>query len=189
MAPWSTQITSNFSSIPSNPQLSDFFGPYNKLLSALFPVDTEFTVTPYPSLSSASPSSNSGVPGGLTTSLVFVIFYSTSPVFIVHLHPPSSIRLQSAREDADSSIRRHVRDLRATCPLTTLHAVSAFGTKLGLYRAKAGWPISPERIPAHPELIVDTAPQSRWDCDLMEDDGAIRLKEVVNAIRNQCENL
>lgn len=182
MAPWPSDISRLFLSLPANPSESDFYAPYNKLLSTLFPVDTAFTVAPQPHL--VADSGNS-----ITILVEYVVFYEDKPVFILEITNPSKLRLLSAREDGDNQIRRRIRDLRATCPLPTLHAVSAFGTKLCFYNAKAGWSIAPPKIPPHAELMSDTAPQSRWDCDLTEDEGAIRLKEVVNEIRNQCENL
>lgn len=194
MAPWLPPISKRFTSVPQNPQVADFFGPYNKLLTALFPIDTDFTVTPYPyfptsSTTSAGHSVASSTPHSPSPSLIFIVYYSSLPAFILHLHSPANLRYINAREDADLALRRHVRDLRGVCPLPTLHAASVFGTKFCLYAAKSGWPILPERVPPHPEMTTDTAPQSRWDADVMEDEGAIKLKEVINEIRNQCENL
>lgn len=183
MAPWSSPIMQRFRSVPPNPQESEFYAPYNKLLCTLFPVDTAFTVAPQSYLMSVAS-------GGSVDFLVeYVVFYDENPVFLLQIRAPAKMQLISAREESDDHIRKRIRDLRVFCPLPTLHAVSAFGTRMCFYSATVGCPTAPGRLPSDPELLCDTAPRSRWDCDVLEDEGAILLKEVVNKIRNQCENL
>lgn len=160
----------------------DFYAPYNKLLCTLFPVDTSFTVAPriYRTTDSGSPSN---------VSLEYTVFFDDKPVFVLQVKAPSRFRVISAREESDIQLRKRIRDLLSSAAIPTLHAVSAFGTRLCFYSAQEGGPIIPPTIILDPDLLVDTAPMDRWDCDLLDDDGAIRLKEVVNKIRNQCENL
>jgi hypothetical protein len=66
-------------------------------------------------------------------------------------------------------------------PLPVLHAVSAFGTRLCFYKMCRDQPIEPRFIPVRPELRFDTSttPQERWDCDILEDEGEMRFKSVV----------
>ena len=82
-----------------------------------------------------------------------------------------------------------MRDLISICPLSKIHAVSAMGTKLCFYTAEAGRVISPLRIVAGVHFAIDTAPLERWDCDVLEVEGAARLKAIVNEIQQECAQL
>lgn len=75
-----------------------------------------------------------------------------------------------------------MRDVAGTCPLSKRHAVSAIGTRLCFYSAEAGHTITPPRIVGDHRFITDTAPLRRWDCDVLEAEGAARLKVVVHEI-------
>jgi len=102
--------------------------------------------------------------------------------FILEIKTGPKLGLVSAREEADLQIRTRLRDLIDICPLSKLHAISAIGTKLCFYTAEAGRAITPPRIVADDQLAADTAPLGRWDCDVLEAEGAARLKAVVHGI-------
>jgi hypothetical protein len=72
-------------------------------------------------------------------------------------------------------------------PLPVLHAVSAFGTRICFYKMCRDQPIEPRFIPFRPELRfgvdTDTTPQERWDCDILEDEGEMKFKSVVEEIK------
>jgi len=183
MAPWSTEIMDCFQSV--KPDLEPDFTPagYNKLLNSLFPINTPYTVLPRTHWLDISSAHISGT--------IFIIYFKNSPVFLLDLYAYRTLPRVSTRESADTQIRKQIRDMLPYCPLETLHAVCAFGTRLCFYTASAGVAISPALAPpsADVDLTHDRAPVDLWDCDLLDDDGAIRLKEVINKIRNQCENL
>ncbi|KAF8953684.1 hypothetical protein BDZ97DRAFT_1871284 [Flammula alnicola] len=181
MAPWTPEIMDCFQSI--KPDLESDFTPaaYNKLLNTLFPVNTPYTVFPQ-----VHRHDEIVTPSARTT---FTVYYKNTPVFLLDLHPYPNLARISAREAADDHIRMHVRDLLPYCPLPTLYAISAFGTRLSFYTVTPGCAILPARVTASDQSTHDGTPADWWDCDILEDDGAIRLKEVVNKIRNQCENL
>ncbi|KAF8151808.1 hypothetical protein B0H34DRAFT_729067 [Crassisporium funariophilum] len=176
MPPWTSQIMDSFQSI--KPDLEPDFTPaaYNKLLNSLFPVNTPYAV--YPEVQRNIESSSSAT---------FTIYYRHSPVFLLDLHSYHALRRTSVREAADDHIRKHMRDLLPYCPMSVLHAVSAFGTRLCFYTVALGDNIKPARSPPEIPTRNDETPMEWWDCDLLDDDGAIRLKEVVNKIRNKCE--
>jgi len=164
------------------PELESDFTPaaYNKLLNTLFPVNTPYTV--FPQVHRHEDFAH------VTARTTFTVYFRNTPVFLLDLHSYPTLSRISAREAADDHMRMHVRDLVPYCPLPTLHAVCAFGTRLAFYTVTTGQAILPLRAAAlRPH--EDTTPADWWDCDLLEDDGAIRLKEVINKIRNQCENL
>jgi hypothetical protein len=79
------------------------------------------------------------------------------------------------------------------CPIPTLHAVSAMGTRLCFYHLDttdvAADIIPLNNIPRHPTRVNDTAPAERWDCDVLGAGGEAKLRGVVNAIKEACENI
>jgi len=48
---------------------------------------------------------------------------------------------------------------------------------------------APPRIVADDQLTTDTAPLGRWDCDVLEAEGAARLKALVYEIHRACAQL
>jgi hypothetical protein len=113
------------------------------------------------------------------------VFWGDAPVFILEIKTGPKLGLVSAREEADLQIRRRLRDLIGICPFSKLHAISAIGTKLCFYTAEAGRVITPPRIVADDQLATDTAPLGRWDCDVLEVEGAARLKAFIHEILQQ----
>ncbi|KAJ7819776.1 hypothetical protein B0H14DRAFT_2835694 [Mycena olivaceomarginata] len=105
------------------------------------------------------------------------------------IKPPGNLRLPSAREEADTQIRRRIRDLSEDCLLPTLHAVSAFGTWLAFYSKAKDHQIVPGGIPPDPVLLTDTAPLDWWSCDVLEEEGRQRFRSLVTEIVQACENL
>jgi hypothetical protein len=75
--------------------------------------------------------------------------------------------------------------------MPVLHAVSAFGARLCFYKMCRDQPIEPRYIPVRPELRfdTDTTPQERWDSDILEDEGEMRFKNVVEEIKQACAAL
>lgn len=180
MSPWPSEINDCFVSV--NELESDFTpAAYNKLLNTLFPVNTPYTVFPQ-----VHRHEDHTLPSARTT---FTVYYKNSPVFLLDLHSHANLARTSAREAADEHIRMHVRDLLPYCPFRTLHALSAFGTRLAFYTVTPESPILPAKAAPSEFPTTGGTPADWWDCDLLEDDGATRLKEVVNEIRMQGEKL
>ncbi|KAI0245908.1 hypothetical protein BJV78DRAFT_1399100 [Lactifluus subvellereus] len=171
--PWPAKVIRQFEKVPGNPSEADFHGPYNRLLYTLFPPDTDFTVVPRYML-------------GSRESADFLVVLEDKPVFILELKPPGDLRYPSSRETADRQIRARIRDLHGDCPLPVLHAVIAAGTKLCFYRKPRGRRVEPPLVDAHPDLETDMAPRERWDCDILEEEGARKFRAVVDEIKQTC---
>ncbi|KAI0830712.1 hypothetical protein BC628DRAFT_1355272 [Trametes gibbosa] len=176
---WPENILRQFAAIPQNPTEDDFHGPYNKLLYTLFPADTDFVVVPQP--------------GDYRTSSDFVVMFElhlvNNPVLIFQAKPQTHREYPSKRRAADMQIRERMNDLAALYPLSTLHAVSALGTGMCFYTLDTGdeeAEISPVAIPTHPTKMNDTAPATRWGCDLLQPEGERRLREVADEIKAAC---
>jgi hypothetical protein len=67
--------------------------------------------------------------------------------------------------------------------------VSAFGTRLSFYSYDKQTLILPGRVSPHPRMETDTAPLDRWDCDILEDEGAQRFQDLVAEIKRKCDLL
>ncbi|KAF8235420.1 hypothetical protein L208DRAFT_1392606 [Tricholoma matsutake] len=178
---WPLTIRNRFATIPANPRENDYYAPYNKLLNFLFPVDSPFTVGPqtHPIAESCE---------SIDFIVEYQVFWGDAPVFILEIKTGPKLGLLSAREEADLQIRRRLRDLVGICPLPKLNAVSAIGTKLCFYTADDRV-ITPPRIVADDQFTIDTAPRERWDCDVLEAEGAARLKAIVHEIQQTCAQL
>ncbi|KAI9566198.1 hypothetical protein HD554DRAFT_2194495 [Boletus coccyginus] len=185
--PWPAEVVRQFQTSSPNADEGDFLGPYNKVLNILFPPDTDFTIVPQylkPDFV--------GLSGYIFS---FEIFFKNWPVFILQLKRPGTLKYQSSRAIADEVIRARVADSADDRPVPILHAVSAFGTRLSFYHldtanAAAGIIILPMRtIPPRPPGLNDTAPMERWDCDVLEEEGEMKLRAVVDSIKAACEDI
>jgi len=199
--PWPDKTVRSFQKVPVNPSAADFRGPFNKLLYTLFPADTDYTITWH-----HTPNSREAT----NFVLLHEVLLEDKPVFVLELKPPQDLRYPSTRGDADRQIRRRLHDLQswsllnfffflgialtafnniAECPLPVLHGVSAIGTRLCFYKKFLDWPIEPPFIPAHPDLQTNGAPQERWDCDILDDEGERRFLSMVEEIKQACAGL
>lgn len=184
--PWPAQAIRQFQAVPPNPrENSDFSGAYNKLLHALFPPESDFTVVPwYPEiLTLRSPDDV----------VSFGIFLGSSPVFLLDVKTPAELTCALWRDWADQQIRELLGDFAAQCPIPTLHAVSAMGTRLCFYRldtTNVAAEIVPRGILHDPhEMNADSPPEERWDCDVLDANGEERLRAVVEEIKEACKNI
>ncbi|KAH8991298.1 hypothetical protein EDB92DRAFT_690748 [Lactarius akahatsu] len=182
MAPWPPKVTKRFSTVPANARENDFYGPYNKLLYTLFPPDSDYTVAPQSHAVLTSHDSVDFV-------IEFEVLLEDKPVFFLEIKEPRKLAFESAREGADNQMRKRMRDLAPACPLDTLNGVSAFGTQLSFYTYDNQRRLLPARISPHPDIETDTAPLDRWDCNILEDEGAQRFKDLVEEIKRKCDEL
>lgn len=75
------------------------------------------------------------------------------------------------------------------CPIPTLHGVSAIGTRLCFYRldlTQGRLQIMPPAIPGDPLFMIDTVPEERWDCTVLDSEGEAKLRAVVDEIKQIC---
>jgi hypothetical protein len=72
--------------------------------------------------------------------------------------------------------------------LPVLHGVSAMGTRLCFYKLIDN-KIDPPAIRADLNRVTDTAPEERWDCDILELEGERRFRAVVEETKEACAKL
>ena len=169
---------------PSGKDESVFYGPYTRLLYTLFSLDGPFEVMPqFKHAVLAGPQESID----LTT--VLVVEVNRHPVFFIEVKPPASYPYDSKREEADTQMRRRFRDLRQILIISRLCGVSTFGTRLAFYEYdKDTSTLTPEQIHPHGSLFTDVAPANRWDCDILQPDGA-KMFNVMNLLRERRERL
>jgi hypothetical protein len=163
---------------------SVFYGPYTRLLYTLFSLDGPFEIVPqYNEMQLDTQDSINFV-------TVFVVELNRHPVFFLEVKPPASLRLDTKREDADKQMRRRFRDLRADLAIPTLHGVSAFGTRLCFYRyEKESRQLQPLMIQPNLNSLTDVAPANLWNFDVLEAEGANRLRAVVDHVKQLCAQI
>ena len=153
-----------------------FYGPWNRLLNTMFPVDSKFEVHPqYPP------------PGLNKESVDFVavlIRINKIPVFMVEVKPPANFHLQSKRTDADEQLRRRLLETSVATKIPVLHGISAFGTKIAFYKYATDTELTePRSITPEPGLETDTAPREWWAFDILEEEGAQKFRDVVENVK------
>ena len=63
------------------------------------------------------------------------------------------------------------------------------GTQLYFFKKPRSGPIVPPRFPPYSELEADTAPEARWDCNILEEEGEQRFRRMVDEIKQGCAAL
>ena len=91
-------------------------------------------------------------------------------VFMLEVSKSDELNLASKRKAADIRIRRRFGDVE-NIP-STLHAASAFGTKLRLYKkdGESGIITPPNGHPCE-EFEKDSCPKADWNVDILEETG------------------
>ncbi|KAK2467141.1 hypothetical protein APHAL10511_000690 [Amanita phalloides] len=185
--PWPEYIHQSFNSAIisdlSGRDESVFYGPFTRLLYTLFSIDGPYEIVPQ--------FKSVALQGSQDVVAVLVVEVNRHPVFFTEIKPPASFSYDSRREEADEQMRRRFRDLRQILAIPILHDISAFGTRLSFYEYdSATHVLQPEQVlRSHPSILVDVAPVTRWDCDVLHQEGADRLRNVVNQVKDMCARI
>ncbi|KAH9168669.1 hypothetical protein EDB89DRAFT_1990501 [Lactarius sanguifluus] len=184
--PWPQWLVNSFLSA-NQPQFatdeSAYYGPYTRLLYHLFGIEGPFEISPQYHIPQTPRES-------IDVIALFTVELNKYPVFFMQVKPPTALSLDSKRKRADDQMRDHFRDLRHSLVTPRLPGVSAFGTRMALYEyVVANNRITPGAITPDPNILNDVAPIERWNCDLLEDDGINRIRQVVQDVKAMCQAL
>jgi len=161
---------------------SRFYGPYNTLLTYLFPFEQDFTVAPQYKRPQQSRSVD------FTT--IFIVSHDEHPVFFMEIKASSHIERISTRADADKQMRERINTIFDSVKIDTLYGISALGTRLCVYKTqRESGDIEPQGIVENPLRVTDTAPLERWNINLLEPEGERRVREIVAHINEMCPEL
>ncbi|KAF8342388.1 hypothetical protein F5887DRAFT_887439, partial [Amanita rubescens] len=169
-----------FARVPPGALEAHFFMPYNLLLCTLFPSNADFMVALYPRTSSSPAEST----------FMYEVIYGDpgKPVLVLQPNAPGNLRYRSKRAASDHQIRARMTKLSVSCPMPVLYGISAMGTRLCFYTKPRDEAILPQQILADPGMTTDTAPLERWNCDVLEREGAKQLRRVVKEIKAEVRN-
>ncbi|KIL70965.1 hypothetical protein M378DRAFT_6831 [Amanita muscaria Koide BX008] len=157
---WPASIVNSFNSVAHiTTDESAYYGPFNKLLSYLFPWESDFEVVPqfkHPLNSQES------------IDTVLVVNIARHPVFFVQVKPSGSLNLRSKREEADVQMRQRFAEFLDEPIIPVLYGVSAMGPVLSVYKYAATG-LSPALIPRDVRFVNEVAPMQRWNYHVLED--------------------
>ncbi|KAF8885408.1 hypothetical protein CPB84DRAFT_1788435 [Gymnopilus junonius] len=179
--PWPAYVLEAFEAIPGGVDAptdeSLFYGPYNMLLTYLFPPTERYMISP----------KFKRPPEGwsIDFTTIFIVQKAFHPVFFLEIKPPGDYVHRSTRAAVDSQMRTRFFDLVDAVELPVIHGVSALGTRLCFYSYDTvNNTLTPARIPQDPELMLDVAPASRWDVDLLSEQGVARMTQVADNVKS-----
>ncbi|KAF9024424.1 hypothetical protein BDZ89DRAFT_1136056 [Hymenopellis radicata] len=164
---WPASVSKEFDNIPPHAQGPDFYAPYRELLSSIFPATSGFSIAGHRPL--------------ILNFYVYVyeVYLTNQPIFILLLNAETMLFSTSTREGVDSQLRQHMKDLFAKSSVSVLQGACAFGRRLAFYCGDKS-AITP---PVGTDDPLDTTPVDRWDCDVLNPDGAQRLKALATEIK------
>ena len=182
--PWKDYILEQFeSAIPLGEyDESQYYGPYNTLLSKSFPGSEHYLVVPQ--------YKRPRRPESVDFTTIFLIQQRQHPVFFVEVKAAGHIRNDSSCADTDQQMRQWVYALRNDIEIPILHGLCAIGTKLCFYEyTKDTQELEPVPIPDHATRIVDLAPRDHWDFDVLTPKGERKFRGVIGDIKRMCEQI
>ncbi|KAF8059570.1 hypothetical protein FPV67DRAFT_787915 [Lyophyllum atratum] len=186
---WPSFIPTAFNLVPSRGSCGDvkYYGPYNILLTLLFPADEGFIVAPQ--LQSTIYDVKDLFTTTIFTTIFFVVYYRSTPVLILTVKASKNIDNDGERERADMHMREAIREFCYPA-IPTLYALSALGTSICVYNFDSeSTAIYPVRILRLQDRYNVTAPKERWDLDVMSSEGEQRLREIATHVKAMCAQL
>jgi hypothetical protein len=180
--PWPEFITTQFNLVNRfTTDESEFCGPFNTLLTALFPPTENFLVVPQ----------FKRIEGSTYLTIIFIIIKRKVPVFFFEVKTYLALDNSFWRMEADDQMRDMFLDFSSgSLPLRKLYGISALGTHFSVYEYHPDTRrLTPSRIVLEPDIIGDTAPQERWNCDVMTAEGEARFKQIVGEIKEMAAAL
>jgi len=165
-----------------------YYAPYDQLLNEHFKGRDGFRVCPvmYPVDSTNSVD--------FTVDFEVYVGNQWSPVFILEAKKPQLLTVGNKLEriKADQQMRDRYTEMLGSCPISRLHGISVFGTKVAFYEGNtATGRVSPGKIrQIDPDVVEDLAPYERWSSnDLLNPRCAYRLWQIFDEIHTSCRNL
>jgi len=164
---------------PDTTDENEWNGAWNVLLTKYFPIDDGWVVKPQarPPLRTREAVDYFGI--------LFKIERQRLPVMFVEIKPLPAINSLSARAEADSQMRQRFADFYDVSS-TIFTGISAFGHIVCKYELDKHDDnrITPEAVQNSINFVVDVAPRARWDLDLTTAEGAARVLNIFQAVKN-----
>jgi hypothetical protein len=121
--PWPEIFLKQFTLVPTGTaDESEYYGPFNSLLSFLFPVDEDFQVSPQ--------YKGPAHPGSIDFTAIYIVNLNKHPVFFVEIKPRGQLEDIATRGAADDQMRDISRRLIGGLAIPRLFGISAMGSIL-----------------------------------------------------------
>jgi hypothetical protein len=155
---------------------SEYYGPFNTLLTSLFPPSESYQVAPH----------FKRIRGSMDFAVVYIVMKRKIPVFFLEVKTYLAFDHDSLRKEADDQMRDKFLDfVSGSLSLPKLYGISALGTRYAVYEYHPhDRTLTPTRILPHPDIVNDTAPQERWKYDVMAPEGEAKLWQLVGEIKD-----
>jgi hypothetical protein len=179
--PWPDFVTAQFNLINRfTTDDSEYYGSFNTLLTTLFPPTENFYVAPQ----------FIRIKESIDLMVIFVITKGKVPVFFLEAKTYVALNHAPSRKDADDVMRDRFLYFSDHVRLCKLYGISALGTRFSIYEYYSDTRrLTPKRLRADPDIVSDTAPQERWNYDVMTPEGEAKLKQIVDEIKEMAAAL
>lgn len=160
---------------------SEYYGPFNTLLTTVFPPADNYQVFPQ----------HTGLTGSMDFSVIYIAMKRKVTLFFIEIRTYLALEYGSLRNEVDEQMRDKFLEFSfENIAIPKLYGISALGTRFSVYEyTHATRTLTPPRIPLHPGIVTDTAPQERWNYDVMELEGEARFMEIVTEIKEMAADL
>src|SRR5882724_6290945 len=175
---WPHSVISQFEAVNPNTTVeTEWYAPYNTLLTHVFKSDHGFGVAPQYSLYESWES--------IDFTTIYIMQRNQHPVFILEIKPHPNLIDISRHIGADMQIFQNLDKLRHHIVIPRLHPVSTMGTIFATYKLdKPSKHVTPAEILSTDEdTIQDLAPRSWWKHEILEPAGEAIFLEIVEEVK------
>jgi hypothetical protein len=180
--PWPKFVTTHFDIVDHfTTDDNEYGGPFNTLLTTLFPATEDFEISPQ----------SRRIKGSMDFTIIFIIMKRKVPVFFLAVKAYVALECFSLRKQADDHMRRQFLDFSSqSLPLRKLYGISALGTRFSVYEYHSDTHrLTPKLVLPDLDIVSDTVPQERWNYDVMTPEGEAKLKQIVGEIKEMAAAL
>lgn len=158
-----------------------WYGAWTTILTQTFPWSQSFIVAP-------QILALTDTKGAVDNIVMLLIRVHQHPVFLVEIKKADTLKSLAVCKDADKQLRKRFALLMEEVPVPKLFALSAFGTTCCVYHFGKGYcNIEPKLATVKKEVdekvMLDTAPETNWDLDLLTPSGRTRFLSVCQEVK------
>ena len=182
--PWTDTILEQFELINRfTTDESEFYGPYNTLLTDLFPHAEHYQVAPQ--------FKGPVTLGSVNFTMIYIVRKHKYPVFFIEIKPYIHLNDIRTQAKADQQMRERFGSMIGpSLAIPNLYGVSAMGTRFSVYQyMKETNILKPSLILPDPNYVTDVAPAARWNYELLEIPGEQKMRELVAEIKRMCNKI
>jgi hypothetical protein len=165
------------------PDETEYYGPYNTLLSHLFPPAKHFQIVPQ--------CKEPITPGSVDFNTTYTVRKWKCPVFFMVIKLFTHLDDISTHEKADQQMReRFVSIIGRNRVISKLYGISAMGTLFSVYEyTKETNTLLPPAITRDATYMTDVTPADRWNYDLLESSAEKKIKVLVEEVKKMCAEI